>query len=81
MSSSTLKDETSKLRLIRPPQLADALGITPGTLAKMRLSGRGPKFCRVGRAIAYDPREVERWLCERTFRSTAEATAAAKEAP
>ena len=55
------------------------MGVTVGTLAKMRLTGRGPAFIRVGRAICYDQRELQRWLETRTFRSTAEATAATKE--
>jgi hypothetical protein len=65
-----------ELRLARPTQVADSIGVTVGTLAKMRLSGRGPAFIRVGRRICYDVREVRRWLDQHTFRSTSEAAVA-----
>jgi predicted DNA-binding transcriptional regulator AlpA len=68
------------LRLMRPPQVADALGTTVGHLAKLRLTGRGPAFVRLGRSIAYDERELRRWIDARTFKSTAEASVAEKEA-
>jgi predicted DNA-binding transcriptional regulator AlpA len=70
-----MDDNHSQPRLMRPAQVAAALGVTVGTLAKMRLTGRGPAFVRLGRAIAYDHRELQRWIDSRTFRSTAEASA------
>jgi hypothetical protein len=74
-------DNPPVFRLLRASQAASALGVTAGTLAKMRLTGRGPAFIRVGRAICYDLRELQRWLKARTFNSTAEAAAAANDVP
>jgi predicted DNA-binding transcriptional regulator AlpA len=74
-------DEESRppLRLLRAPQVAEVLGTTVGHLAKLRLTGRGPAFVRLGRAIAYDQRELQRWIDSRTFKSTAEASAAVRD--
>ena len=71
-----MADIIPSFRLLRARQAAAAMGVTVGTLAKMRLTGRGPAFIRVGRAICYDQRELTRWLEARTFTSTAEAAAA-----
>lgn len=61
--------------LLSEKALAEKLIVTPGALAKWRLSGRGPKFCRIGRRIAYDPRDVQSWLDARRVSSTSELAA------
>ncbi|HEX7766541.1 MAG TPA: helix-turn-helix domain-containing protein [Nitrospira sp.] len=76
-----MSDSGPSFRLLRASQAAAAMGVTVGTLAKMRLTGRGPAFVRVGRAICYNQRELERWLEARTFSSTSEAAAAAIDVP
>jgi len=52
---------------------AKVLSVTPNTLAKWRITGEGPVFYRVGRAIRYDPKDVQAWLDSRKVRSTSEA--------
>jgi predicted DNA-binding transcriptional regulator AlpA len=63
-------------KLIPSPLTAERLGIAPQTLRLWRMQGRGPRYVRlsVGR-VAYDEREIERWLAARTFGSTAEESA------
>jgi predicted DNA-binding transcriptional regulator AlpA len=61
--------------LINAKQTAQHLCITEGTLAKWRLTGEGPKFLRVGRRIAYDPRDVQTWLDARRVSSTSQEAA------
>ncbi len=58
--------------LISAQHAAAQLLVTPGTLAKWRVSGSGPKFIRVNRRIAYDPRDIETWLAARRVNSTSE---------
>ena len=53
--------------------LAEQLGLTPGTLAKWRVYGTGPRFIRIGRRIGYDPADVAEWLNARRVNSTSEA--------
>jgi predicted DNA-binding transcriptional regulator AlpA len=62
---------------LRTPAAADYLGYSESTLEKKRLTGDGPPFIRLGRAIVYDTRDLDRWLGERRTHSTSSARAAA----
>ena len=42
----------------------------------MRQEGTGPPFMKVGKRVLYRPSDVEEWLRQNTFTSTAEAKAA-----
>ncbi len=61
--------------LINAKHAAQHLCITEGTLAKWRLTGEGPKFLRVGRRIAYDPKDIAQWLDARRVLSTSQEAA------
>jgi predicted DNA-binding transcriptional regulator AlpA len=63
------------IELINAKHTAQHLCITEGTLAKWRLTGEGPKFLRVGRRIAYDPRDIQTWLDARRVSSTSQEAA------
>ena len=58
--------------LLTPPQAAAILQVKPNTLAKWRVTGEGPAFVRIGRAIRYSAREVARFIDRQTRRSTSE---------
>lgn len=58
--------------LLPAKAVADSLCVTKGTLAKWRLTGRGPRFIRVNRRIAYDPADITAWLDARRVTSTSE---------
>lgn len=60
------------LNYLRPPQAAAALGLAVSTLAKMRVHGSGPKFARLGRAVIYDPSDLECWVASHKRTSTSE---------
>jgi len=47
---------------LRTPEAARYLGLAPATLEKLRLTKDGPPFIRVGRAVIYDPRDLDTWL-------------------
>ena len=47
-------------------QVADRLGISAAVLRAWRLSGRGPRFCRFGRAVRYLDSDIERFMAECT---------------
>ncbi len=55
---------------------AERIGVTAGCLAKWRMTGEGPAYIRVGRRIAYDPRDVQVWLDARRVQSTSQELAA-----
>ncbi|MCP4005462.1 MAG: AlpA family phage regulatory protein [bacterium] len=52
-------------RILRTPAAADYVGLSPSTLERMRLSGDGPTFIRLGgRAVGYDINDLDAWLDE-----------------
>lgn len=53
-------------------QVASRLGLSTSTLAKMRLSGGGPAYSKLGRRVAYRLQDVEDWLAANRFQSTSE---------
>lgn len=59
--------------LATPNEVAEYLGVSPGTLAKMRMDdGDGPEFIRVNaRTIRYEWPSVHQWVAERARTSTA----------
>lgn len=61
------------MNLENQDQVAARLGLNPNTLANWRVRGLGPRFCRVGRAIRYDPADVEAWIEHQKVQSTSEA--------
>ena len=60
-------------RRLRTPAAADYLGYSESTLEKKRLTGEGPPFIRLGRAIVYDTRDLDAWLAARRARSTSDS--------
>lgn len=57
---------------LRTPAAADYLGYSESTLEKKRLTGDGPPFIRLGRAIVYDTRDLDAWLMSRRATSTSD---------
>lgn len=53
--------------LILSVQLSSYIGISSQTLAHWRMTGVGPKYVKMGKAVAYKAGEVRTWLssCEK----------------
>ena len=48
-------------------------GTSPSTLAKWRMTGKGPPFSKVGpRLVVYDPDDLDDYVAARRRRSTAD---------
>jgi excisionase family DNA binding protein len=45
-----------------PREAAEYLRSSPSTLAKARLTNRGPVFLRLGRAIRYRKSDIDAWM-------------------
>lgn len=60
-------------RRLRTPGAAQYVGYSESTLEKKRLTGDGPPFIRLGRAVVYDTRDLDAWLAQCICRSTSEA--------
>lgn len=70
-------DRRSKLG---PPAAADYTGSSVSTLAKLRMTGDGPAYIKLGpRKIVYDPDDLDRWLTSRRRTSTSDPGPAAEQ--
>jgi excisionase family DNA binding protein len=56
-------------------EAAKMLGLASSTLAKLRLNGNGPAYCKLGRRVVYRRADLEEWLQSRTTRDTSDADA------
>lgn len=51
--------------VLRRPAAAAYIGLSRRTLEQLDREGRGPARIRLGRAIGYLRRDLDRWLAER----------------
>jgi len=56
-------------------EAAQFVGLSESTLAKLRLNGNGPMYCKLGRRVVYRLADLEQWLQSRTTRDTTDADA------
>ena len=66
---------TNVTRVVAIVEAARVLGLSESTLAKMRLNGNGPIYCKLGRRVVYRLTDLEQWLQSRTARDTSDADA------
>ena len=68
--------ETTKIvKVLNAEAAARFIGLSASTLAKLRLTGNGPIYCKLGRRVVYRPADLEQWLQSRTTRDTSDADA------
>jgi len=60
---------------LTPREAAEFLRTSTSTLAKRRLYGDGPKFCRIGRAIRYCKSDLDEFMNRSRVRSTSDSPA------
>jgi predicted DNA-binding transcriptional regulator AlpA len=53
-------------------QAANWLSLSTSTLAKLRLTGKGPVYVKLGRRVAYRNDDLEAWVELHRVRSTSE---------
>lgn len=63
---------SSKRPRLRTLQAADYTGLAKSTLEKLRVTGGGCPFIRIGRAVLYDPDDLDTWLAEHRRKSTSD---------
>lgn len=59
--------------MVRVKDAAALCGLSVSTLNKLRVTGNGPIYSKLGRAVIYDPVDIERWIKSRSRSSTSEA--------
>ena len=60
---------------LRTQAAAQYTGLSTSTLAKLRLSGRGAVYSKLGRAVVYAVEDLDAWLAQNRRRSTSEKSA------
>ncbi|MET0705226.1 MAG: DNA-binding protein [Tardiphaga sp.] len=58
--------------LLHPAQAAKLLSVSTSWLAKSRLSGTGPRFIKIGRAVRYATSALRDYVLSRQRSSTSE---------
>jgi predicted DNA-binding transcriptional regulator AlpA len=58
--------------LLNTAQAAVVLGFNPSFLAKARLTGAGPRFLKIGRAVRYKRSDIDSWLAGKGRVSTSD---------
>ena len=57
---------------MRPDAAAAFLSLSTQRLAKMRLTGGGPPYAKIGRSILYRRTDLESWLASHSRHSTSD---------
>ncbi|WP_332751040.1 helix-turn-helix transcriptional regulator [Sphingomonas sp. RB1R13] len=52
---------------------AHYLSLAESTLEKARVTGSGPRYCKLGRAVRYRLSDLDAWMAARAVSSTSEA--------
>jgi predicted DNA-binding transcriptional regulator AlpA len=66
---------TGFAKVVNASEAARLLGLSESTLAKLRLNGSGPTYCKLGRRVVYRTTDLDEWLQSRTTRDTSDADA------
>lgn len=51
-------------------EAARLTGLSKSTLEKMRVTGTGPRYLKLGKIVRYRPDDLEQWLEDRLILST-----------
>lgn len=51
--------------MLKTKDAAAAAGVSASFLNKLRCTGGGPKYAKIGRAVRYDRSDIAAWLEER----------------
>lgn len=60
-------------KLLTQRQTAEIVSLSERTLERLRVSGTGPRYVKLGRRVAYRQADIEAWIAERVVSSTSEA--------
>ncbi len=64
-------------RMMRTAEAADYCGSSTSTFEKLRLSGGGPIYSKIGRRVVYRVEDLDAWLAATRRRSTSDTTGGA----
>jgi hypothetical protein len=58
--------------LLTTMEAARLLSLSPRTLERLRLSGDGPRYCKLRRSVRYRQADLELWANQNSVASTSE---------
>ena len=70
--SHASRDPDPPGRKLNVREAARFVGLSASTLNKLRLSGNGPPYMKLGRRVLYDLRDLETWAVERKRHHTSQ---------
>jgi len=73
-----MKDEIPACEVLSPRGAAAYTGVSESTLAKLRLTGGGPRFLKLTYKISYRRSDLDAWMASKTHSSTSEYAAGAR---
>lgn len=60
---------------LRPDEASAYLSLSTQRLARLRLEGGGPAFCKAGRSVLYRVEDLDKWLAASSRASTSAVAA------
>ena len=69
---SEITGEHASTRYLTTEEAATFLRISPRTLEKRRVTGGGPRFCKLGGRVVYAVHDLDAWADARRFKDTSE---------
>ena len=67
-----LESSEPKQRMLRTPEAAAYCGSSASTFEKLRLTGGGPIYSKIGRRVVYRIEDLDNWLAANRRRSTSD---------
>lgn len=61
--------------LLGTQEAAKVVGLSPQTLAILRVEGGGPQYVKLGRSVRYDPADLAMWVEANKRASTSDVDA------
>ena len=58
---------------LRTPEAARYVGLSPSTMEKARLTGTGPQYAKLGKAVVYAIDDLDAWVTAGLRSSTSDA--------
>jgi len=62
----------AKYKLLREREVAEILNISIYTVQRFRISGKGPKFCKISGSVRYLLSDVQDYIQNQTVTSTSD---------
>lgn len=62
----------TQLDILDTPEAASYIRLSKPTLERLRLTGDGPPYAKLGKAVRYRRADLDAWLESRLIRSTSE---------